>query len=123
MMRLRTATGKTPARDPRVAASTVDRFLFRRHRSPVVTLSAFDLGKLKIAAHAREELERVGISFESIHCRSGGTATPERTARLVLTVNGTPAHVDLSAEEVEECEAIVAGETWRKIARLIEDLR
>jgi hypothetical protein len=91
---------------------------FQRQRLSVVPLSPFDLGKLKIAAHAREELERAGIPFESIHCRSGGTSTPERTARLVLTVNGTPVYVDLLAHEVEECESIVAGEPWRKIEAL-----
>jgi hypothetical protein len=34
-------------------------------------------------------------------------------------VNGTPANLDLKANEVEECELIVAGETWHKIAAFI----
>jgi hypothetical protein len=88
-----------------------------------LTLSSFEKGKLKIAAHIREELERAGISFESIHCRSGGTETHPDTARLTVTVDGNPAHVDLNAREVEECESIVAGDPWRKIAAFIEKLR
>jgi len=34
-------------------------------------------------------------------------------------VNGTPATLDFKAKEVEDCESIVAGETWHKIAALI----
>jgi hypothetical protein len=86
-------------------------------------LTAFDRGKLKIAAHAREELERAGISFESIQCKSGGTETHPDIARLTVTVNGTAAHVDLSAYEVEECELLVFGDAWYKIAAFIERLR
>jgi hypothetical protein len=85
-------------------------------------VTSFEKGKLKIAAHAREELDRAGIAFESILCRSGGTQIPRDTARLTITANGTPAHVDLQADEVEECEIIVAGDTWRKIAGLIDGL-
>ena len=83
-------------------------------------ISAFDKGKLKIAAHIREELDRAGIRFESIHCKSGGIQTHRDTARLIVTVEGKPMHVDLHAREVEECESIVAGDTWRKIAAFVE---
>jgi hypothetical protein len=31
--------------------------------------------------------------------------------------------MDLKAHEVEDCEAIVAGDTWHKIAALINRLR
>jgi hypothetical protein len=86
-------------------------------------LSAFDVGKLKIAAHVREELERAGIAFESIHCKSGGTQTPVNVARLTVTTDDTSVHLDLQAFEVEQCESIVAGEPWRKIAELIASLR
>ena len=87
-----------------------------------MSLTAFDLGKLKIAAHVREELERAGVDFESIHCKSGGLQTRD-TARLVVTVNGSPVHVDFETGEVEECEAIVAGEAWYKIAAFIGRLK
>jgi hypothetical protein len=83
-------------------------------------ISAFEKGKLKIAAHIREELDRAGIRFESIHCKSGGIQTHRDTARVIVTVDGKPWHVDLNAREVEECESIVAGDTWRKIAGFIE---
>jgi hypothetical protein len=86
-------------------------------------ISAFEKGKLKIAAHMREELERAGIHFESIHCKSGGIQTHRDTARLIVTVHGKPLHVDLKVHEVEECESIVAGDTWRKIAAFIEQIR
>jgi hypothetical protein len=86
-------------------------------------LTSFEKGRLKIAAHAREELERAAIAFESIQCKSGGTQIPRDIARLTVTANGTAEYVDLRADEVEECEAIVAGETWRKIAGLIDRLR
>jgi hypothetical protein len=86
-------------------------------------LTSFEKGKLKIAAHVREELELAGISFESIRCKSGGTQTHRDTARVIITVNGNSTHLDLHADEVEECEAIVFGETWRKIAGLIERLK
>jgi hypothetical protein len=38
-------------------------------------------------------------------------------------VDGSPRHVDLNAQEVEECESIVAGDTWYRIAAFIERLR
>lgn len=85
-------------------------------------LTAFDLGKLKIAAHVREELERAGIPFEGIHCKSGGLQTRD-TARLVVMINGNPLHVDFEVREVEDCEAIVAGEAWYKIAVFVAKLR
>jgi hypothetical protein len=84
-----------------------------------VSLTSFELGKLKIAAHVREELDRAGIAAQSIQCRSGGIHTPPGTARLTVTVNGTPAHLELKAHEVEGCDFIVAGETWHKIASFI----
>jgi len=83
-----------------------------------MALTAFELGKLKIAAHVREELDRAGISAESIQCRSGGMHPPG-TARLTLVVNGTASYLDLNAGEVEECESIVAGEPWHRIAAFI----
>ncbi len=88
-----------------------------------MALTAFEKGKLKLAAHIREELEREGINFESIHCRSGGIQTHPDTARLVVILDGAAKHIDLNTPEVEECESIVAGETWRKIAGFIERLR
>ena len=86
-------------------------------------LTSFEKGKLKIAAHVREELELAGIDFESIRCKSGGTQTHRDTARVIITVNGHSMHVDLHAHEVEECEFIVFGETWRKIAGLVERIK
>jgi hypothetical protein len=85
-------------------------------------LTSFELGKLKIAAHTREELDRAGVKFESIQCKSGGTQTHPDTARLIVTANGVSAHADFKTHEVEDCEAIVAGEVWRRIASLIEKL-
>ena len=85
-------------------------------------ISAFEKGKLKIAAHIREEFDRAGIRFESIHCQSGGIHTPRDTARFMVTVGGRPRHVDLNVREVEECESIVAGDTWRKIAGFIDGI-
>jgi hypothetical protein len=84
-----------------------------------VSLSSFELGKLKIAAHVREELDRAGISAESIKCRSDGTQSSPGTARVTIVVNGIAVHLDLKTPEVEECELIVAGEPWHKIAALI----
>jgi hypothetical protein len=84
-----------------------------------VTLSSFELGKLKIAGHVREELDRAGIAAQSIRCKSGGIESPPGTARLTIIVNETPAHLDFKANEVEDCEFIVAGETWHKIAAFI----
>ena len=86
-------------------------------------LTSFEKGKLKIAAHVREELELAGIDFESIRCNSGGTQTHRNTARVIITVNGHSMHVDLHAHEVEDCDSIVFGETWRKIAGLIERIK
>ena len=85
-------------------------------------LTSFELGKLKIAGHVREELDRAGIAVQAIHCRSGGMHTPPGIARLTITVNGAPAHLDLDSNEVEECDLIVAGETWHKIAAFIRQL-
>ena len=89
----------------------------------LLSLTAFEKGKLKIAAHVREELDRAGISFQSIQCKSGGIQTHPDTARLTVTVDGNRRHVDLNAQEVEECESIVAGDAWYRIAAFIERLR
>jgi len=40
-------------------------------------------------------------------------------ARLTIEANGTSAVLELKAHEVEDCELIVVGETWHKIAALI----
>jgi hypothetical protein len=84
-----------------------------------VALTSFELGRLKLINHVREELNRAGIEAESIQCRSGGLETPPSIARLTILVNGTAATLDFTASEIEDCEFIVAGETWRKIAALI----
>jgi len=84
-----------------------------------VPLSAFQLGKLKIAAHVREELDRAGIPAESIQCRSDGVHLPLGFTRLSITVSGTSSHLDLKTHEVEDCAVMVAGDPWRKIAALI----
>ena len=47
-----------------------------RENDGSMTLTAFQLGKLKIAAHVREELDRAGITAESIQCRSDGVHLP-----------------------------------------------
>jgi hypothetical protein len=87
-----------------------------------MSLTAFELGRLKIIGHVREELDRAGIAAQSILCRSGGIETPRGIARLTVIVNGIAANVDFMASEVEGCELIVAGETWHKIAAFIGQL-
>jgi hypothetical protein len=84
-----------------------------------LALTSFELGKLKIAGHVREELDRAGIAAQAIRCVSGGIETPPGIARLTIMVNGTSETLDLKAQEVEDCELIVVGETWYKIAALI----
>ena len=88
-----------------------------------MALTSFEKGKLKIAAHVREELELARIPFESIHCKSGSLHIPPGVARLIVTVDGYPSHVDLTTPEVEDCELLVAGESWHKIAAFIEGLK
>jgi hypothetical protein len=85
-------------------------------------LTSFEIGKLKIINHVREELDRAGVAAQSIRCIAGGIETPPGIARLTIIVGGTSATLDFKAHEVEECEAIVAGETWHKIAALINRL-
>jgi hypothetical protein len=80
------------------------------------------LGRLKIIGHVREELDRAGISFQSIQCKSGGIQTPPGIARLTVVVDETAASLDFVASEVEDCESIVVGETWHKIAAFISRL-
>ena len=87
-----------------------------------MALTSFELGKLKIVAHVREELERAGIAAHSIRCSSGGLHTPPGIARLTIIINEIAATLDFRANEVEDCEFIVAGETWHKIAAFIERL-
>jgi hypothetical protein len=88
-----------------------------------VPLTSFEKGKLKIAAHVREELERAGIPFESIHCKSGSLHIPPGIARLIVTVDECPSYLDLTTPEVEDCELLVAGESWHKIAAFIAGLK
>jgi hypothetical protein len=59
----------------------------------------------------------------SIHCKSGGTQTPPDIVRFIVTVDGTASYVDFKAYEVEECEWIVAGDAWRRIAGFIDRLK
>jgi hypothetical protein len=84
-----------------------------------VSLTSLDKGRLNIIAHTREELERAEIAFQSIQCKSGGTLTAPDTVRLLVSVGAITRHVDFKATEVEECESIVAGETWYKILEFI----
>ena len=84
-----------------------------------MTLTSFELGRLKIVGHVREELDRAGVVAQSIRCISGGIETPPGIARLTIIVNGSSETLDLSAHEVEDCESIVVGETWHRIAALI----
>jgi hypothetical protein len=86
-------------------------------------VTSFEKGKLKIAAHVREELELARIQFESIHCKSGSLHIPPGIARLTVTVDKFPAHIDLTTPEVEDCELLVAGESWHKIAAFVERLK
>jgi nucleotide-binding universal stress UspA family protein len=88
-----------------------------------LALSAFEKGKLKIAAHVREELELARIPFEAIHCKSGGVHIPTNVMRLVVIADGAPRHLDLASEEVEDCDVIVVGETWHRIAAFLESLK
>jgi hypothetical protein len=37
----------------------------------------------------------------------------------MIVANGTSQTLDLKSHEVEDCESIVVGETWHKIAALI----
>ena len=87
-----------------------------------MALTSFELGKLKIAGHVREELDRAGITAQSIHVKSGDIQTPRDITRLTIVVNETPAILDFKPVEVEECESIVAGETWHKIAAFLKGL-
>lgn len=87
-----------------------------------MALTSFELGRLKLLAHVREELNRAGIEAQSIQCKSGGLQTPPGIARLTIVTNATPATLDFSSTEIEECELIVAGEPWHKIAAFIARL-
>jgi hypothetical protein len=88
-----------------------------------LALTPFEKGKLKIAAHVREELELAQIPFESIHCKSDLLHVPAGVVRLLVTLHGSAAHLDLNTPEVEDCEVLVAGETWHKIAGFIAALK
>ncbi len=88
-----------------------------------MALTSFEKGKLKIAAHMREELELARIPFESIQCKSGSLHIPPGITRLIVTVNGTVAYLELDTSEVEDCEILVAGETWHRIAAFIARLK
>jgi hypothetical protein len=87
-----------------------------------MALTPFELGKLKIAGHVREELDRAGIVADSIVVKSGDIQTPRDITRLTIILNQTPATLDLKPSEVEECESIVAGETWHKIAAFLKSI-
>lgn len=88
-------------------------------RLDAVALNSFELGRLKLINHVREELNLAGIEAESIQCRSGGLETPPGIARLAIVANGTTDTLDFTATEIEDCEFIVAGETWRKVDAFI----
>ena len=85
-------------------------------------LTSFQLGKLKIAAHVREELDRAGLAAASIQCLSDGVHLPLGHTKLTIAANKTLAHLDLMTHEVKDCAVLVAGDPWRKIAALIGQL-
>jgi hypothetical protein len=85
-----------------------------------VALTSFELGRLKLIEHVREELDRAGIAAEAIQCRSGGVETAPGIARLTILVNGATSSLDFTASEIEDCEMIVAGEIWHRIAAFID---
>lgn len=87
-----------------------------------MALTSFELGKLKIVGHVREELDLAGLTAQAIRCVSGGIHTRPGIARLTISIDGTSATLELKAQEVEDCELIVTGETWHKIAALIGGL-
>ena len=87
-----------------------------------MALTKFELGRLKLLAHVREELNRAGIEAQSIQCKLGGLHTPHGITRLTIVVNAIPASLDFAPSEIEECEFIVAGEPWHKIAAFIARL-
>jgi len=84
-----------------------------------LALTSFELGKLKIVNHVREELDLAGITAQAIRCVSGGIHTPPGIARLMIEANGSSVTLELKAHEIEECEQIVTGDTWHKITALI----
>lgn len=85
-----------------------------------MSLTAFEKGKLNIAAHARQETARAGIKAQSIQCKSAGTQTHPDIARLIVMVDGSPKYVDFKRREVEDCESIVVGVVLIKIARFVD---
>ncbi len=87
-----------------------------------MALTAYEVGRLKLLAHVHEELNRAGIEAQSVQCKSGGLQTPPGIARLTVVVNATTATLDFTSAEIEECELIVAGEPWHKIAAFIARL-
>ena len=87
-----------------------------------MALTSFELGRLKIIAHVREELGRAGVAAQSIRISYGGIHTPPGIARLTIIINETAATLDFKGNEIEDCEFIVAGETWHKIAAFINRL-
>ena len=88
-----------------------------------MALTSFEKGKLKIAAHVREELELAQIPFESIHCKSDSLHIPSGIVRLIVTLKESSAHLDLDTPDVEDCDVLVAGETWHKISAFIAELK
>lgn len=88
-----------------------------------MTLSLLEKGRLKIIAHVREELALAGLTCKSIQCKHGGTLTPPGIVRLLVSTENNSGHADFTFGEVEECEFIVAGEIWYKIAALIDRLK
>jgi hypothetical protein len=88
-----------------------------------MTLSLLERGRLRIIAHAREELEIAGLPSQSIQCKYGGTLTPPGVVRLLISAGAKSGHADFTFDEVEECEHIVAGEIWYRISALIEKLK
>jgi hypothetical protein len=87
-----------------------------------MALTSFKLGKLKIVAHVREELDRAGITAQAIRCSSGDIHTPPGIARLTIIVDENESTLDLKAHEVEDCEFIVTGKTWYTIDAFINRL-
>jgi hypothetical protein len=85
-------------------------------------LSSFEKGKLKIAAHVREELELAHTPFLEIHCKSGGLHIPLDVMRLIVVTEERLHHLDLFNHEVEACDIIVAGETWHRIDAFLKNL-
>jgi hypothetical protein len=89
-----------------------------------VSIAAFEFGKTRIMAEARDELRRIGIDYHCVMFDIHSSHPHPEGATLSVTAEGLTVSGWFNADEIEDSHARVGrADVRRKIAALVAGLR